>query len=91
MVCAEFTLRNARCAISDFAARFLWLNPPVCHGHIPATGSAPSAFTSDQAGRPQVYKVSVGGGTPQRISWEGSQNQDADVSSDGKFMRHSER
>lgn len=44
------------------------------------------AFTSDQAGRPQVYKVNINGGAPQRITWEGSQNQDADVSSDGKFM-----
>ncbi len=41
------------------------------------------AFTSDQAGRPQVYKVNINGGAPQRITWEGSQNQDADVSSDG--------
>lgn len=40
----------------------------------------------DQAGRPQVYKVNINGGAPQRITWEGSQNQDADVSSDGKFM-----
>ncbi len=44
------------------------------------------AFTSGQAGRPQVYKVNINGGAPQRITWEGSQNQDADVSSDGKFM-----
>lgn len=44
------------------------------------------AFTSDQAGRPQVYKVNINGGTPQRITWEGSQNQDADVSADGKTM-----
>lgn len=44
------------------------------------------AFTSDQAGRPQVYKVNINGGAAQRITWEGSQNQDADVSSDGKFM-----
>lgn len=28
------------------------------------------AFTSDQAGRPQVYKVNVNGGTPQRITWK---------------------
>ena len=35
------------------------------------------AFTSDQAGRPQVYKVNINGGAPQRITWEGSQNQDA--------------
>ena len=44
------------------------------------------AFTSDQAGRPQVYKVNINGGAAQRITWEGSQNQDADVSADGKTM-----
>ena len=38
------------------------------------------------AGRPQIYKVNINGGAPQRITWEGSQNQNADVSSDGKFM-----
>lgn len=26
------------------------------------------AFTSDRAGRPQVYKVNINGGTPQRIT-----------------------
>ncbi len=30
--------------------------------------------------------MNINGGAPQRITWEGSQNQDADVSSDGKFM-----
>lgn len=39
-----------------------------------------------KAGRPQVYKVNINGGAPQRITQEGSQNRDADVSSDGKFM-----
>lgn len=44
------------------------------------------AYTSDQAGRPQIYKIGVNGGTAQRITWEGAQNQDADVSADGKSM-----
>ncbi len=44
------------------------------------------AYTSDQGGRPQVYKVNINGGVPQRITWEGSQNQNADVSPDGKFL-----
>ena len=48
--------------------------------------TARTAFTSDRAGRPQIYKVNINGGAPQRITWEGSQNQSADVSSDGKFM-----
>lgn len=44
------------------------------------------AFTSDQGGRPQIYKVNINGGAPERLTWEGSQNQDGDVSSDGKFL-----
>ncbi len=43
------------------------------------------AYTSDQGGRPQLYKVSIDG-IPQRLTWEGSQNQNADVSFDGKFI-----
>lgn len=43
------------------------------------------AFTSDQAGRPQVYKVNINGGTPQRITRRFSE-PDADVSADGKTM-----
>lgn len=42
------------------------------------------AFTSDQAGRPQVYKVNIIGGTPQRITRRFT-NRDADVSADGKL------
>ncbi|CAJ0992950.1 Tol-Pal system beta propeller repeat protein TolB [Pantoea sp. Nvir] len=44
------------------------------------------AYTSDQAGAPQIYKISINGFAPQRITWEGAQNQDADVSNDGKSM-----
>ncbi len=43
-------------------------------------------YTSDQAGRPQIYKMNINGGSPTRVSWEGSQNQDADVSPDGTFL-----
>ena len=31
-------------------------------------------------------EVNNNGGAPQRLTWEGSQNQDPDVSSDGKFL-----
>ena len=55
MVCAEFALRNARRAISDFAARFLRLSPPVCHGHTPAIGSALSLFSAPAACVPRIY------------------------------------
>lgn len=30
--------------------------------------------------------MNINGGAPQRITWEGSQNQNADVSPDGKFL-----
>ncbi len=46
-------------------------------------GQPESGIYFDRAGRPQVYKVNINGGA-QRIR-EGSQNRDADVSSDGKF------
>ncbi len=32
-------------------------------------------YTSDQGGRPQIYKININGGTPERITWEGKQNQ----------------
>jgi TolB protein len=41
-------------------------------------------FTSDRSGRPQIYRISAGGGTPERVSFEGQQNLNADVSYDGK-------
>jgi TolB protein len=33
-----------------------------------------------------LYKVNINGGAPQRLTWEGSQNQDSDISTDGKFL-----
>ncbi|AFP85021.1 Tol-Pal system beta propeller repeat protein TolB [secondary endosymbiont of Ctenarytaina eucalypti] len=44
------------------------------------------AYTSDQGGRPQVYKININGGTPQRLSWDGYQNQNVNVSSNGEFL-----
>jgi TolB protein len=44
------------------------------------------AFTSDRGGRPQVYRVSVSGGSPQRMTFEGSYNADASWSPDGKSI-----
>ncbi|EIM04860.1 MULTISPECIES: Tol-Pal system beta propeller repeat protein TolB [Rhodanobacter] len=41
-------------------------------------------FTSDRSGRPQIYQVPASGGTPQRISFQGQSNLNADVSYDGK-------
>ena len=41
-------------------------------------------FTSDRSGRPQVYKIGAGGGTPERITFQGQNNGNASVSYDGK-------
>jgi TolB protein len=41
-------------------------------------------FTSDRAGKPQVYQVSASGGEPSRISFQGESNAKASVSYDGK-------
>jgi TolB protein len=41
-------------------------------------------FTSDRAGKPQLYMVSAGGGEPSRLSFAGDSNARASVSFDGK-------
>jgi TolB protein len=41
-------------------------------------------FTSDRSGRPQIYQIPAGGGTAQRISFQGQNNQNVSVSYDGK-------
>jgi TolB protein len=41
-------------------------------------------FTSDRAGKPQLYQVSASGGEPTRISFTGDSNARASVSFDGK-------
>jgi len=41
-------------------------------------------FTSDRAGKPQLYQVPAGGGDPTRISFGGDSNARASVSFDGK-------
>lgn len=40
-------------------------------------------FTSDRAGGPQVYRISANGGTPERITFEGSYNARPRLSPDG--------
>ena len=40
-------------------------------------------FTSDRSGGPQVYRISADGGTPERITFEGSYNARPRVSPDG--------
>ena len=43
-------------------------------------------FTSDRGGSPQVYRVGVDGGTPERITFEGSYNARPRLSPDGKKL-----
>jgi TolB protein len=43
-------------------------------------------FNSDRAGGPQVYRVPVSGGTPERVTFEGSYNARPRLSPDGKKL-----
>lgn len=43
-------------------------------------------FTSDRAGGPQIYRISTNGGTPERITFEGSYNARPRLSPDGKKL-----
>lgn len=43
-------------------------------------------FTSDRAGGPQIYRVSANGGTPERVTFEGSYNARPRLSPDGKKL-----
>jgi TolB protein len=43
-------------------------------------------FTSDRSGGPQVYRVSAAGGTPERVTFEGSYNARPRLSPDGKKL-----
>ncbi len=43
-------------------------------------------FTSDRAGGPQVYRVSVNGGRPERVSYDGVYNARPRLSPDGKTI-----
>lgn len=43
-------------------------------------------FTSNRGGSAQIYKVSLGGGTPQRITFNGNYNARARVSANGDML-----
>jgi TolB protein len=43
-------------------------------------------FTSDRSGGPQVYRIGVDGGTPERVTFEGSYNARPRLSPDGKKL-----
>lgn len=50
-------------------------------------------FTSDRSGGPQIYRVSANGGTPERVTFEGSYNARPRLSPDGTrlAMVHNDR
>ena len=50
-------------------------------------------FTSDRSGGPQIYRVSAAGGTPERVTFEGSYNARPRLSPDGTrlAMVHNDR
>jgi TolB protein len=50
-------------------------------------------FTSDRAGGPQIYRISASGGTPERVTFEGSYNARPRLSPDGTrlAMVHNDR
>ena len=50
-------------------------------------------FTSDRSGGPQIYRVGANGGTPERVTFEGSYNARPRLSPDGKrlAMVHNDR
>ena len=41
-------------------------------------------FTSDRAGKPQLYQASINGGDATRVTFQGEYNADASISYDGK-------
>ncbi len=43
-------------------------------------------FTSDRSGGPQIYRIAATGGTPQRVTFEGSYNARPRLSADGKRL-----
>jgi TolB protein len=43
-------------------------------------------FTSDRSGGPQVYRIPASGGTPERVTFEGSYNARPRLSPDGKKL-----
>ncbi|MGB5352730.1 MAG: Tol-Pal system beta propeller repeat protein TolB [Woeseia sp.] len=43
-------------------------------------------FTSDRGGSPQIYRVDASGGTPERVTFEGSYNARPRLSPDGKKL-----
>eukprot|EP01031_Cornospumella_fuschlensis_P001871 gene1871-2332_t len=43
-------------------------------------------FTSDRAGKPQIYKTNINGGEPQRVTFVGNYNANPKLSADEKTL-----
>jgi TolB protein len=43
-------------------------------------------FTSDRGGSPQLYRLNLSGGQPQRLTFEGDYNARASFSPDGRYL-----
>jgi TolB protein len=43
-------------------------------------------FTSDRTGRPQIYQMSVAGGEPRRVTFDGDYNMSPRISPDGRSL-----
>lgn len=48
-------------------------------------------FVSDRGGSPQIYKVGVGGGNAQRVTFSGNYNISPSISPDGKTLAYISR
>ena len=60
--------------------------PAAARAHRWSPDGTEVVFTSDRSGGPQVYRVPVNGGTPERVTFEGSYNADASWSPDGRSI-----
>jgi TolB protein len=48
-------------------------------------------FVSDRGGSPQIYKVSAGGGNPERVTFSGTYNISPSISPDGRWLAYISR
>lgn len=64
-----FTLNFRDLRRKTRAARFLWLDLPVCRGHIPATDNAPSPLSAPSGHVPETYCRAVSPVLPAATLW----------------------
>ena len=64
LIYAEFALKNARRAISIFAARFLRLNSPACRGRSREKDNASSPLSAPSVHTPRAYYTAASPALP---------------------------